>query len=63
MVTDTPASFTDKSCIKVVGYDMTAKAADEVYKQSGLCPNDVQVIELHDCFSCNEACKFTLLVS
>jgi sterol carrier protein 2 len=61
MVTDTPASFEDKSCIKVVGFDMTKQAANEVYKQSGLCPNDVQVIELHDCFSCNELITYEAL--
>jgi len=53
MATDLPTSFQD-SCIKMVGSDMTKKAAQEVYKQAGLSPKDVQVVELHDCFSCNE---------
>ncbi|KAL6051986.1 sterol carrier protein 2 [Balamuthia mandrillaris] len=53
MATDLPSSF-EESCIKMVGSDMTKKASSEVYNQSGLSPNDVQVIELHDCFSCNE---------
>ncbi|MCI0776939.1 MAG: lipid-transfer protein, partial [Chloroflexi bacterium] len=44
----------DKSCIKMVGADLTKKAATAVYEQSGLGPEDVDVIELHDCFSCNE---------
>ncbi len=26
----------------------------KVYEQAKLGPNDVQVVELHDCFSCNE---------
>jgi len=60
MLTDFPSSFTD-SCIKVVGYDMTERAAQDVYKQSGLGPNDVQVIELHDCFSCNELITYEAL--
>ena len=38
----------------MVGYDMTVNAAKKVYEQSGLGPNDVQVAELHDCFSANE---------
>jgi acetyl-CoA acetyltransferase len=33
---------------------MTRAAADKVYEESGLGPDDVDVIELHDCFSANE---------
>jgi sterol carrier protein 2 len=54
MMTDTPASFEEKSCIKMVGFDMTKGAAQKVYAQSGLGPEDLDVVELHDCFSCNE---------
>lgn len=54
MATDQPSTFDDKSCIKMVGYDMTAKAAAEVYKQAGIGPESVDVVELHDCFSANE---------
>ena len=44
----------EKSCIKLIGSDMTRKAAEKVYEQSGLGPENVDVIELHDCFSTNE---------
>ena len=54
MATDLPSSFGEKSCIKLVGVDMTRKAAQKVYEQSGLGPENVDVVELHDCFSCNE---------
>jgi sterol carrier protein 2 len=54
MTTDYESSFKEKSCIKMVGFDMTRKAAERVYEQSGLGPENVDVIELHDCFSCNE---------
>ncbi len=54
MATDFPSSFDEKSCIKLVGQDMTRSAAHKVYEQSGLGPEDVDVVELHDCFSCNE---------
>ncbi len=54
MSTDLPSTFDDKSCIKMVGYDMTRKAADKAYEMSGVGPENVDVIELHDCFSCNE---------
>ena len=58
MATDMPSSFEDKSCIKMVGADLTKKAALEVYEQSGLGPENVDVIELHDCFSCNELISY-----
>jgi acetyl-CoA acyltransferase len=53
MTTDTPSSFGD-SDMRIVGFDMTAAAARKVYDQAGLGPEDVQVVELHDCFSANE---------
>ncbi len=53
MTTDYPSSF-EQSMIKMVGQDLTKAAAKKVYEQSGLGPNDVQVIELHDCFTPNE---------
>ena len=61
MVTDLPSTFDDKSCIKMIGADMTKAAAQKVYEQSGLGPNDVDVIELHDCFSANELITYEAL--
>jgi sterol carrier protein 2 len=60
MRTDFESSFQD-SCIKNVGYDMSKAAAQAVYKKTGLTPNDVQVIELHDCFSANELLTYEAL--
>ncbi len=54
MTTDMPSSFNEKSMIKMVGSDMTKKAANLVYERSGLGPENVDVVELHDCFSTNE---------
>lgn len=53
MTTDYASSF-ETSMIKLVGYDMTKNAADKVYAQAGIGPEDVDVIELHDCFTANE---------
>jgi len=53
MTTDYDSSFQD-SMIKMVGYDMTREAAKQVYERAGLGPTDVQVVELHDCFTANE---------
>src|SRR5207344_2596670 len=54
MATDMESTFKDKSSIKLIGQDLTRKAARKVYEQSGLGPENVQVVELHDCFSANE---------
>jgi sterol carrier protein 2 len=35
MVTDKPSTFNEKSCIKLVGYDMTKSAADKAYQVAG----------------------------
>jgi len=40
--------------IGMVGMGMTERASRAVYEQSGIGINDVQVVELHDCFSTNE---------
>jgi len=54
MTTDFESSFSEKSAIKLVGFDMTKRAAQKVYEQAGIGPENVDVVELHDCFSCNE---------
>lgn len=61
MVTDMDNTFKDNSSISLVGTGMTRKAAQEVYAQSGVQPQDVQVIELHDCFSANELVTYEAL--
>ncbi|MFP5430141.1 MAG: lipid-transfer protein [Gammaproteobacteria bacterium] len=54
MTTDFASSFDEKSMIKMVGYDMTKAAARQVYEAAGIGPEDVDVVELHDCFTANE---------
>jgi len=61
MVTDLKSTFDEKSCIKLVGSDMTKKAAEKVYQQSGLGPENIDVVELHDCFSTNEMITYEAL--
>ena len=61
MATDLPSTFKERSCIKMVGFDMTQTAAQKAYKESGLGPENVDVIELHDCFSCNELITYEAL--
>jgi acetyl-CoA acetyltransferase len=61
MVTDTQQTFDGGDSIHLVGYDMSKQAADKVYDKTGLGPNDVDVIELHDCFSANELITYEAL--
>jgi acetyl-CoA acyltransferase len=62
MVTDLPSTFDqDADCIKIVGYDMSKQAARQAYEEAQLGPDDVQVIELHDCFSANELITYEAL--
>ena len=61
MKTDLPSTFDDKSCIKAVGFDMSKAAAGSLYNKTGVRPTDVQVVELHDCFSANELITYEAL--
>ncbi|MFF7180804.1 beta-ketoacyl synthase N-terminal-like domain-containing protein [Streptomyces sp. NPDC008121] len=61
MTTDTEDSFTSGSCIDAVGRPMSRAAARQVYERSGLGIEDVDVVELHDCFSINELLTYEAL--
>ncbi|MGH8461229.1 MAG: thiolase C-terminal domain-containing protein, partial [Stenotrophobium sp.] len=61
MVTDLESTFTDNSAISIVGADMSRHAAFEVYEQADIGPEDIDVIELHDCFSVNELLTYEAL--
>lgn len=61
MATDLKGTFEEKSALKLIGYNMTKKAADLAFAKAKLTPNDVDVIELHDCFSCNELITYEAL--
>jgi acetyl-CoA acyltransferase len=61
MVTDMPSTFEDRSAISIVGAQMSRRAAQNVYERAGLGPADVDVIELHDCFSTNELLTYEAL--
>jgi acetyl-CoA acetyltransferase len=53
MATDLPSTFKGGD-IEMVGADLTRAVSRRVYEQTGLGPENVDVIELHDCFSTNE---------
>lgn len=61
LVTDDPASFGSGSMIDVVGAPMTRNAARQAFAAAGVTIDDVDVIELHDCFSVNELITYEAL--
>lgn len=61
MTTDFPSSFEEKSMIKMIGYDMAKAAANQVYEAAGIGAEDVDVVELHDCFTANELLTYEAL--
>jgi acetyl-CoA acetyltransferase len=61
MVTDMQSTFSAKTAAALVGTEMTREAARKVYDQAGIGPEDIDVIELHDCFSANELLTYEAL--
>jgi acetyl-CoA acetyltransferase len=54
MTTDTASTFGAGDMMQVVGFDMGRDAANKVYEAAGIGPDDLDVVELHDCFAHNE---------
>jgi acetyl-CoA acetyltransferase len=61
MTTDFASTFEGNSLMKLVGFDMAQAAAEQVYEASGIGPDDVDVVELHDCFTANEVLTYEAL--
>lgn len=61
MTTDYPSTFESHNMMKLVGYDMAAEAAKKVYEAGAIGPDDLDVIELHDCFAHNELITYEAL--
>ncbi|HSV69450.1 MAG TPA: lipid-transfer protein [Methylibium sp.] len=61
MTTDRPETFASHDMMQVVGYGMSQSAAQQVYAQAGIGPEDVDVVELHDCFAQNELISYEAL--
>lgn len=61
MTTDFAETYEGSSMMSVIGFDMARSAADQVYEQAGVGPDDVQVVELHDCFTANELVSYESL--
>ena len=63
MTTDTYSTFegTHSDMRQLVGFDMTKSAAHMVYEEAGIGPQDIKVVELHDCFAQNELLTYEAL--
>ena len=62
MVTDLAGVFDDDTdCIKLVGFDMSKEAANQAYEEAEVSAADIDVCELHDCFSANELITYEAL--
>jgi acetyl-CoA acetyltransferase len=61
MTTDRPGTFDSNDMMRLVGYDMSREAANKVYEQAGIGPDDLDVVELHDCFAHNELITYEAL--
>lgn len=61
MTTDKSSTFEAHDMRQLVGVDMTRDAAQQVYAQAGVGPQDIDVVELHDCFAHNELLTYEAL--
>lgn len=61
MTTDGPDCFEGREMRNVVGWGMTRQAAARVYEAAGIGPEDIGVVELHDCFAQNELLTYEAL--
>ncbi len=60
MTTDRPDTLSG-DLIALVGAGMAKLAADVVYEASGVGPDEIKVVELHDCFAHNEVIAYEAL--
>ncbi|MDT4828730.1 AcCoA-C-Actrans: acetyl-CoA C-acyltransferase [compost metagenome] len=61
LTSDPAESFDPPSMISYVGFHMAQAAAQQVYEQAGIGPEDIRVVELHDCFAHNELLTYEAL--
>ena len=58
LVTDQRDSFESGSMLDVVGAGQTRRAAKLAYTEADIAAEDIDVVELHDCFSPNEVISY-----
>ena len=60
LTTDTASTF-EGDMRQVSGYDVAVAAAQQAYAEAGSGPEDIPVVELHDCFTANELLSYEAL--
>jgi acetyl-CoA acetyltransferase len=58
LTTDRQETFESNDMRNLVGVGMTRAAAQQVYAMAGIGPEDIDVVELHDCFAQNELLSY-----
>jgi acetyl-CoA acetyltransferase len=61
MTTDTNTTFDARDMREVVGFSMARDAALKTFTAAGIGPEDIDVVELHDCFAQNELLSYESL--
>ncbi len=61
MTTDRPVALESHDMMQLVGKDMAERASQQVYEAAGIGPEDIRVVELHDCFAHNEVITYESL--
>jgi acetyl-CoA acetyltransferase len=60
LVTDRPSSF-EGSAIDAVGYRIGCEAAERAFQEAGVGADEIDVAEVHDCFTVNEILAYEAL--
>ncbi len=58
---DKEDSFQGDSSISRIGFNLAKEVSGKAYKEAGISAKDLQVVELHDCFSANELITYESL--
>jgi acetyl-CoA acetyltransferase len=61
LTTDGPETFNSGDMRHLAGFGMSRAAAGNVYEMAGIGADDVDVVELHDCFAQNELLTYEAL--
>jgi acetyl-CoA acetyltransferase len=61
MTTDQPSTFESDDMMNLAGFDVAKRAAMQAYETAGIGPEDIPVVELHDCFAQNEVITYEAL--
>ena len=61
MTTDIASTFDARDMTRWSATTWPQAAADQVYEAAGVGPEDIDVVELHDCFTTNELLSYEAL--